>query len=522
VSCATPCYAHITMAKAMLCLLALALCGPTLADKLPQCNPDPSVCATPAFTDNCANEFVVAACPAMCKKCVPGSSNGVGVGIRARRADAVQPQISTKQGHVFIATAGKVQNITSLATEQLVKDTAEDQGVAFAAAQDELKTVQKTLERRSTSTERRSNNTEDQLIVLVKSLAATTGKLVASVDGMRDAIENSTSIAATTAAVARAAAVASASGSSSNKDCIPYVEYITKDGSCKLLARQCKDQPGTWEKARPTRTSDRDCAKFKTCDLGKTYQVVTPGPFNDRECKKATACDKSKNEVETVAPTLTTDRKCASTGFSSANPGESCLALLKIGLKKSGYYYIKPKNQQSRKTWCDQTHEGGGWTVIARGAGNDRACWMGSNDCNINRLTSGTNVYQLGTARMSDGWISGLTYTRIWYQGTGSVKGNQYTRGKDNPGGGCNYRHWAVSSGQCVCQSVNINMASQGCGHAHSSHRGLGDWPSNGALHTGHVSEWWYFKKARAHNGHNTGYCYGRGYTACDVMLYVR
>ena len=190
-------------------------------------------------------------------------------------------------------------------------------------------------------------------------------------------------------------------------------------------------------------------------------------------------------------------------------------------------------------------------------------------------MTTGTNVYAGGTARMSDGWISGLTYTHLvsalalptfrtvfalavhdadantrgraawrsasmhrlmaaWpggglfgsacrFQGTGSVKGNQYTRGKNNPGGGCNYRHWTVASGQCVCQSNNINMASQGCGRAHGSHRGLGDWPiGGGGLHTGHVGEWWYFKKARAHGGFRSGYCHGRGYTACDVMLYVR
>ena len=58
---------------------------------------------------------------------------------------------------------------------------------------------------------------------------------------------------------------------------------------------------------------------------------------------QVTECDKKKREVETTKATLTSDRKCGATGFSADNAGESCLALLKIGLKKSGYYFIKPK-----------------------------------------------------------------------------------------------------------------------------------------------------------------------------------
>ena len=68
---------------------------------------------------------------------------------------------------------------------------------------------------------------------------------------------------------------------------------------------------------------------------------------------------------------------------------------------------------------------------------------------------------------MSDAWINGLTYTRIWFQGTDIVKGNQYTRGKDQGGGGCTYKHWDTARGQCLCQSININMSPQSCGTAH-------------------------------------------------------
>ena len=119
---------------------------------------------------------------------------------------------------------------------------------------------------------------------------------------------------------------------------------------------------------------------------------------------------------------------------------------------------------------------------------------------------------------MSDAWINGLTYTRIWFQGTDIVKGNQYTRGKDQGGGGCTYKHWDTARGQCLCQSININMSAQ----FRSSHRGLGDWPYDGALHTAHVGEWWYFKKARQHLSWLGGYCHGRGSARCDIMLYVR
>ena len=37
-------------------------------------------------------------------------------------------------------------------------------------------------------------------------------------------------------------------------------------------------------------------------------------------------------------------------------------------------------NQPARKTWCDQTHEGGGWTLVARGNGGERSCWITSGD----------------------------------------------------------------------------------------------------------------------------------------------
>ena len=45
---------------------------------------------------------------------------------------------------------------------------------------------------------------------------------------------------------------------------------------------------------RPTRVSDRVCAKYSTCELGKSFEVVKPTKYTDRACKKVTVCDIKK------------------------------------------------------------------------------------------------------------------------------------------------------------------------------------------------------------------------------------
>jgi len=54
----------------------------------------------------------------------------------------------------------------------------------------------------------------------------------------------------------------------------------------------------------------------------------------------------------------------ASTGRSAADAAESCQALLEMGIKSSGEYWLKPHGERTAfKGWCDQDSFGGGWLV---------------------------------------------------------------------------------------------------------------------------------------------------------------
>ena len=116
----------------------------------------------------------------------------------------------------------------------------------------------------------------------------------------------------------------------------------------------CLATPGTWEKARPTRTTDRKCEKWSACELKKTYETVKGTTYSDRKCGKVTECDAKKGEGELTAPTLTSDRTCGSFGQTKEGPVLSCLWLLQQKKDtKSGHYWIKPKNGEARRTYVD-------------------------------------------------------------------------------------------------------------------------------------------------------------------------
>ena len=163
---------------------------------------------------------------------------------------------------------------------------------------------------------------------------------------------------------------------------------------------------------------------------------------------------------------------------------------------------------------------GGGWTLVGRGRGTSRSCWLTSSDCQISALAAG-NAWNTGpTTRLSDGKINSLTYTRILWMGTGpatSNGGNNYWYGKDKRGGGCSYRHNRPSSGHCNC-AMDTPNGSRRCGRTYPSHRGVGDWPNHGSLHSAHTGHYWFVKNNQGGGGRS---CHGQE-SGCHAALFVR
>ena len=140
------------------------------------------------------------------------------------------------------------------------------------------------------------------------------------------------------------------------------------------------------------------------------------------------------------------------------------------------------------QVYCDMEHESGGWTMVGRGKGGAGTCWQNNVDCSPAGLGPGQDPYEGVTAKLSDGKINSISYTRIRMSGSTMIQGNQYWHGKDddsNPGfPGCTYRHRSNADNRCNCASLQVNMAGMRCGRAHSSHRGVGDWPNGGGLYS--------------------------------------
>ena len=185
-----------------------------------------------------------------------------------------------------------------------------------------------------------------------------------------------------------------------------------------------------------------------------------------------------------------------------------------------------------KEVWCDNEYLGGGWLMIARGTQSDASCWQNDQPaCNENKLIN-TQKPQAGskaiatfpagpTARVNENWYASVTYARIRMTSNHkNVLGNQFWKGKD--GGGKHYVHAADATGTANCASLKVDMSNQRCGRQYHTHDGVGDWPSNGCLHSNHRGEAWYFKKTGHCSGDN--YCSARGHqkSGCNVALFIR
>ena len=95
------------------------------------------------------------------------------------------------------------------------------------------------------------------------------------------------------------------------------------------------------------------------------YASREAGTAHDRECTSLRVC--SSGEYQSVVPTRTSDRVCAKTpGLSESQPASSCTEIkVKCPDCDSGEYYVRNRNGEVRKVYCEQKRYGGGFMRLS-------------------------------------------------------------------------------------------------------------------------------------------------------------
>ena len=91
--------------------------------------------------------------------------------------------------------------------------------------------------------------------------------------------------------------------------CIPYVEFTNEAGACVQLNRTCDTyRVPHYERARPTRTSDRQCTPKTLCNSAQ-YQSVRGSTYEDGMCAAVTNCS-ATGQVTVTPATAASDAIC--------------------------------------------------------------------------------------------------------------------------------------------------------------------------------------------------------------------
>lgn len=134
--------------------------------------------------------------------------------------------------------------------------------------------------------------------------------------------------------------------------------------SCAKLTPPCAK--ALYQKAQPTRSSDRKCAPVTVCSPLREYETKAPTNQTDRTCKLTAIC--SAHEYQTETPTATSDRSCAKLSVCNTKPGP-VQQYQAVGVKvvyipvpgweentEGEFSYSKSPNKRTPYCFCVSTH----------------------------------------------------------------------------------------------------------------------------------------------------------------------